>query len=156
MNYNLNKFIEAQNEILDLDEQLTYENNDIHQKTIIKYGYSEIISIGYIGEIHIFRSFFRIPKSLQKIFTNYFIENDSSKYVYKRKYNVVIGKDTDTNFVTAYKKVSPGEYIVDSETDRNSLTEEEYLFTQSELNNLRYRLSGKFINIINQGVKEVL
>ena len=156
MDYNFNEFIEAQNEILDLDERLTYKNSDVYQETIIKYGYSEIISISYIGDIHIFRSFFGTPKSLQKIFTDYFIENDSSKYVYKRKYNVVIGKDTDTNFVTAYKKVSPGEYIVDSQTERDSLTDEAYLFTQSELNNLRVRLSDEFVTIVNQGTKEVL
>lgn len=135
-------------EFLDVLNSLSYEDNqfkainDNYEETIsICYEDNQIIVINDDGEIQLLKEFFtELDQFIQNKFMKYFIETDSSQYRFKKKYNIVIGKDTKHPIYSAYRKCGNSEYAVDSNVFKEELKDEKYVFTEDEVKDLESQL----------------
>lgn len=76
----------------------------------------------------------------------------------EKKYNIVIGEDVNSDnnvhWKTAYKKFGNGVEIDDS-IGKEDLTSSEYIFTESEIEDLKSKVSEQSAKIIDLGKVEV-
>lgn len=112
-----------------------------------------------------FKDWFVLPsfglasEKVQKEIMDFIYTTDSNHWFDEpeKKYNIIIGKDVKTygdRCATAYRKKSNGIEIWDSAKE-NDLTLDEYIFTESEIEELKSKVSERSAKIIDLGKVEV-
>ena len=72
----------------------------------------------------------------------------------EKKYNIIIGEDVNGEYKSAYKKWWNGAEVSD-EVNENDLTLDEFRFTESEIEDLKAKVSERSAKIIDLGKVEV-
>lgn len=93
---------------------------------------------------------------VQKVVVDFLANSNPKDWFPKKKYNIVIGIDTNTDFKTAYRKTaSKGIYEVNGYTELNDLRKNQYIFTEEEIKNLKVTLPPDLSKIVDLGKVEV-
>lgn len=94
-------------------------------------------------------------RSLNMI-VNFLANSNPEDWFPKKRYNIVIGIDTNTDFKTAYRKTATkGVYEVNGSTELNDLRKNRYIFTDEEIKNLKVTLPPDLSKIVDLGKVEV-
>lgn len=72
----------------------------------------------------------------------------------EKKYNIIIGKNERKKIKTAYQKLYDGTYIADS-VEEDDLKTDRYIFTESEIEDLKATLPDNMAKIVDLGKVEV-
>lgn len=72
----------------------------------------------------------------------------------ERKYNIIIGMDSN-GIKSVYKKLNKGRYLIDALANRADFNIEPYLFTESEIEDLKSTLPENMQKIVDLGKVEV-
>ncbi|CAI2678890.1 hypothetical protein AKUH3B103M_PHAGE100200 (plasmid) [Apilactobacillus kunkeei] len=72
----------------------------------------------------------------------------------EKKYNIIIGEGEQGKLKTAYKKFSNGTYIGDA-VEEDDLKKDRYIFTESEIEDLKATLPENMAKIVELGKVEV-
>lgn len=84
-----------------------------------------------------------------------FLANSSPTYWFpEKKYNIIIGMDS-FGIKNIYKKSHKGKYLIDVLADKEDFNIEPYLFTESEIEDLKSNLPENMQKIVDLGKAEV-
>lgn len=111
------------------------------------------------GDWDILSGFCILHHEVQKEIMDFIYTTDKEHWfdAQEKKYNIIIGEDVKTygdRCATAYRKKSKGIEIWDSAKE-NDLTLDEYIFTESEIEQLKSRLPCNMAKIVELGKVEV-
>lgn len=142
--YNLNT-----NYSLDCD----YEETD--ESIIISEGSSPLIS--FTKDCwEILNGFCMLHHEMQKYIMDFAYSTTSKDWFPEKKYNIVIGRDSEDPIYSAYKKRGINQYAISAMAFKGELrTHEEFQFTESEIDELKSTLSENMAKIVDLGKVEV-
>lgn len=158
--------------------------NDLVKKLNVFFGYGEFyiekddemnsytLCVKYLGSLYSLVEFDKeykdwiveikfglVPAEIQKMIMDFIYTTDKEHWFdeSEKRYNVVIGEDVKREgdcVKTAYRKNGDGVEVIDS-TDENDLTLDEYIFTESEVEDLKSELPENMAKIVDLGKVEV-
>lgn len=101
-------------------------------------------------------SFGLASADVQKNIMDFIYSTDSNHWFDEpvKKYNIIIGENERGKLKTAYHKLSDGTYIGDA-VEEDDLKTDRYIFTESEIEDLKSKVSERSAKIIDLGKVEV-
>lgn len=92
----------------------------------------------------------------QNIVVDYLANSNTSDWFAEKKYNVIVGTDTNAPIYAAYKKIMANEYIVCSHVYKDELRNtDELQFTEKDIEELKSTLPTNMAKIVELGKVEV-
>ena len=146
--YNLNT-----NYSLDCDYEETEES------VIISEGSSPLIS--FTKDCwEILNGFCMLHHEVQKYIMDFAYTTTPKDWFTEKKYNIIIGRDSkkpmyDNQVVTTYRKNGLNDFFVNDNTHNSHLSDYDYQFTESEIEELKSTLPTNMAKIVDLGKVEV-
>lgn len=102
------------------------------------------------------REFGSASEDIQKTIMDFIYTTDSNHWFDEpeKKYNIIIGENKREKLKTAYHKLSNGTYIGDA-VEEDDLKTDRYIFTESEIEQLKSTLPENMAKIVDLGKVEV-
>ena len=152
-------------EYLNYNERDVYSLTDLEDKVLISregiMGSILLMTVyksnaGFPFEWHISSDFHFEQFSVQEKIMRFFINSNPNHWFDEpeKKYNIIIGKNEREKIKTAYQKLHDGTYIADS-VEEDDLKTDRYIFTESEIEDLKSTLSEQMAKIVDLGKVEV-
>ena len=92
----------------------------------------------------------------QNIVVDYLANSNTYDWFAEKKYNVIVGTDTNAPIYAAYKKIMANEYIVCSHVYKDELRNtDELQFTEKDIEELKSTLPTNMAKIVELGKVEV-
>lgn len=152
-------------EYLNYNERDVYTLTDLENKVLIcREGIMGSILLmtvyksnaGFPFEWHISSDFHFEQFSVQEKIMRFVINSNPNHWFDEpeKKYNIIIGKNEREKIKTAYRRLYDGTYIADS-VEEDDLKRDRYIFTESEIEDLKATLPDNMAKIIDLGKVEV-
>lgn len=96
------------------------------------------------------------PAEIQKMIMDFIYTTDKEHWFdeQEKKYNIIIGEDVGTKWKAAYRKLADDIGVMDT-VKPEALTLAKYIFTESEIEDLKSKVSEHSAKIIDLGKVEV-
>lgn len=108
------------------------------------------------GHWDIHDDFCMLHREVQKYIMDFAYTTNPNDWFGEKKYNVIVGKDTNAPIYAAYKKIMANEYIVCSHVYKDELRNtDELQFTEKDIEELKDCLPDYLSKIIDLGKVEV-
>ena len=108
------------------------------------------------GHWDILSGFCMLHHDVQKEIMDFIYTTDSNHWFdeQEKKYNIIIGEDVGQIYRSAYKKCGFGAKVSDNVHEEN-LTLDDYQFTETEIEDLKSKVSERSAKIIDLGKVEI-
>lgn len=112
------------------------------------------------GHWEILNGFCMLHHEVQKYIMDFAYTTTPKDWFTEKKYNIIIGRDSkktmyDNQVVTTYRKNGLNDFFVNDNTHNSQLSDYDYQFTESEIEELKSTLPTNMAKIVELGKVEV-